>query len=176
MQLRPQDVLVALKLAVLPEDARPTYASLAASLGMSASEVHAAVKRAKAARLVFDWEDKIKGNKLALLEFAIHGIKYAFPAERGGMSLGIPTAYAAPPLSSEIVPDKDPPPVWPSANGSIRGISLQPLAKHAPEASQRDPKLYKLLTLIDAMRMGTARERELAAKHLTDSLRMPRPS
>jgi DNA-binding Lrp family transcriptional regulator len=108
MELRPQDVLVALKLAVLPEDARPTYASLAADLGMSASEVHAAVKRAKAARLVFDWDKKLRGNKLALLEFAIHGVKYAFPAERGGMVRGIPTAYAAPPLSADIVPDRIP--------------------------------------------------------------------
>jgi hypothetical protein len=176
MELRPQDVLVALKLAVLPGDVRPTYAGLAADLGMSASEVHAAVKRAKAARLVFDWDGKLRGNKLALLEFAIHGIKYAFPAQRGGIALGIPTAYAAPPLAGEIIPDKAPPPVWPSAKGSVRGVTLQPIAKYAPEASQRDPKLYKLLTLIDAMRMGTARERELAAKHLSDSLKIARPS
>lgn len=170
MQLRPQDVLVALKLAVLPEDARPTYASLAASLGMSASEVHAAVKRAKAARLVLNFGENLRPNRIALLEFAIHGLKYAFPPHFGPVTLGIPTAYAAPPLSTQILPDKDPPPIWPSAKGSVRGVTLEPFAKHVPVAAQNDPKLYELLALIDATRIGRARERELAARYLKKHL------
>ncbi len=47
--LKPQDLLVALKLA-LPGQKPAPYAELAEALGMSASEVHASVGRLKAAR------------------------------------------------------------------------------------------------------------------------------
>ena len=50
--LKPQDLLVLLKLIVAPSPAAPwTYASLAASLHMSSSEVHAALGRAAHAGL-----------------------------------------------------------------------------------------------------------------------------
>lgn len=166
MELRPQDVLVALKLAVMPENVRPTYAGLASDLGMSASEVHAAVKRAKAARLILNFGENLRPNRIALLEFSVHGLKYSFPPQFGPIALGIPTAYAAPPLSGEICPDKDPPPAWPFSKGSIRGMTLLPFTRYAPAASQKDPMLYELLALIDAIRMGRVRERELAATHL----------
>lgn len=173
MQLRPQDVLVALKLAVLPPDHRPTYAGLASSLGMSASEVHAAVQRAKAARLILNFGDGLRPNRVALLEFVLHGLKYAFPPQFGSLALGIPTAYAAPPLAAHIVPDQDPPPIWPHPQGSVRGITLKPFSKHAPHAAHNDPKLYELLTLIDALRMGRARERDFATQHLSTLLQAP---
>lgn len=53
MQLKPQDFLVALKL-VSWRDQRWTYAQLAQTLGLSASEVHAAVKRGIHAGLLLD--------------------------------------------------------------------------------------------------------------------------
>src|SRR5262245_31279914 len=115
MELRPQDVLVSLKLAVLPAAERPTYAGLASALGMSASQVFAAVKRAKTAKLINELDSRLRVDRRALLEFVVHGLKYAFPAERGALSRGMPTSYAAPPMSNEFVPDSDPPPVWPDA-------------------------------------------------------------
>ena len=48
--LRPQDLLVLLRLSLV-EDAAPGYAELAADLGLTASEVHAAVARAVLAKL-----------------------------------------------------------------------------------------------------------------------------
>ena len=51
MQLKPQDLLVTLKLAVLPDQAW-RYAGLADSFGMGQGEVHAAVKRALQAGLL----------------------------------------------------------------------------------------------------------------------------
>jgi len=48
--LRPQDVVVLMRLS-LGREAIPTYAALAAELGMTASEVHAAIERAVAAQL-----------------------------------------------------------------------------------------------------------------------------
>lgn len=53
MNLKPQDFLVALKLLALGEQ-HWTYARLAHELGLSASEVHAAVQRALAAGLLLD--------------------------------------------------------------------------------------------------------------------------
>ncbi len=48
--LRPQDLIVLFRLA-LEHGPAPTYAALAAELGMTASEVHGAVERAIAAQL-----------------------------------------------------------------------------------------------------------------------------
>jgi len=77
--LKPQDVVVLLKLVVTWEGW--TYPSLAESLGMSASEVHAAVARAKQSGL-YDEHRRMPNNK-ALAEFIVHGLRYVFPAERG---------------------------------------------------------------------------------------------
>ncbi|MFN5220921.1 MAG: hypothetical protein ACK5FE_08470, partial [Cyanobacteriota bacterium] len=48
--LRPQDLVGLLRLALDPGPA-PTYAALGAELGLTASEAHAAVERAVAAKL-----------------------------------------------------------------------------------------------------------------------------
>jgi hypothetical protein len=61
----------------------------------------------------------------------------------------------------------DPIPVWPDAAGEARGESFLPLYPSAPAASRADPKLYQCLSLIDALRGGRARERNLATEHLT---------
>ena len=96
MILKPQDIVVALKIFGYGQT-RPPFAQIATDLAMSQSEVHGAVKRAKAARLLHGPETFDRPNVSALEEFLIHGVKYAFPAERGGPSRGIPTSYAAPP-------------------------------------------------------------------------------
>lgn len=64
---------------------------------MSLSEVHAAVRRALAARLYDDM--RRMPIREALQEYLIHGVKYACPPDRGGPTRGIPTSYAAPPLN-----------------------------------------------------------------------------
>jgi hypothetical protein len=161
MQLKPQDLVVALKLAIAGE---MTYDQLAASLSLSKSEAHGAVKRAKAAGLLLAGR---RPNRHALLEFVLHGARYAFPAVRGRMTRGMPTAYAAPPLSELIQPGSDPIPVWPDAEGEARGELFEPLYRFAPAAARVDAKLYQCLSLIDALRGGRARERNLANEHLT---------
>ena len=160
--LKPQDLLVALKLLTAAEDDR-TFPRLAASLGMSASEVHASVKRAVASGLVNP--EARTARKAALLEFLVHGVRYAFPPERTRVTRGVPTSHAAPPLSAYFAAD-DLPPVWPYAEGTSRGEGLAPLYRSAPEAALRDPQLYELLVLVDAMRAGRARERKLASDEL----------
>lgn len=171
MILKPQDVVVLLKLVALGD--RPwTFQRLAVELSISQSEVHAAVNRAVAARLMSDSASST-GRPLQrqLLEFLVHGVKYAFPPERGELTRGVPTGYAAPPLNSQIVGSNEPPPVWPYAEGNTRGYALAPLYRTVPEAALRDPELYQLLALVDAIRDGRARERSLAEKALEKRLR-----
>jgi hypothetical protein len=166
MILKPQDVVVLLKLVALA-DSGWTYQRLANELSLSPSEAHAGVRRAVAARLMTDAKSAT-GRPIheALKEFLLHGVKYAFPPERGELTRGIPTGYAAPPLNREIARGNDPPPVWPHAQGRVRGYALKPLYKSVPLAAERDPALYEWLALVDAIRDGRARERALAEREI----------
>lgn len=161
MQLNPQDLVVAIKLALEPG---LTFQELAQTLCLSVSSVHRSVTRAKAAGLLL--ADR-QPNRHAILEFVLHGVRYAFPAERGRQTRGMPTAHAAPPLSGLIHAGTDPLPVWPDPEGEARGESFKPLYKGAPAAARADSKLYECLSLIDSLRGGRARERTLAKEHLT---------
>lgn len=164
MVLKPQDVVVLLKLALLSDEARWSYKTLAATLGMSPSEVHAAVRRATHAGLMNAAHRR--PNRAALEELLVHGVRYVFAAERGGLTRGLPTAHAAPALAGEFVPDDDLPPVWPDPDGTVRGESIEPLYPSVPRAARADERLYEGLALIDAIRIGRARERKLAAQRL----------
>lgn len=168
MQMKPQDILVLLKLIHLSDGW--TYRSLATELFMSVGEVHNALNRAEHAQL-FDAEHR-RPRIQALEEFLIHGIKYVFPAERGSITRGIPTGYAAAPLNKEIVAsDNDQPPIWMDPEGKVRGYKLSPLYESAPKAAKIDRRLYELLALVDAIRDGRARERKLAESYLHNLLR-----
>ena len=147
---------------------RPPIAQLASDLWLSPSQVHASLKRLGRSRLI---EAQTSRPVLrAVEEFLIHGVKYAFPAQRGEATRGMATAHAAPPLKAQIV-ESDLPPVWPDAEGEVRGVTLEPLHKAAPKAARKDPTLYELLALIDAVRDGRVRERQLAEKELSARLR-----
>ncbi len=86
------------------------------------------------------------------------------------MIRGMPTASAAEPLSHEMT-HEEPIPVWPFEQGSKRGYSFLPLYKKAPLAALKDPELYQLLALVDALRDGGVRERELAKRELLARLK-----
>jgi hypothetical protein len=170
--LKPLDIVVLLKLSLL-EGERPPYLQLANELHLYPSEVYASIKRVRASHLVQGPELKDRLNRSALLEFLLHGIRYVFPAERGAMTRGVPTRYAASPLKQYLEQGKEPPPVWPYAEGLVRGYSFAPLHKNVPMAALADPHLYELLVLVDALRDGQARERELAVKELRKRLEGP---
>lgn len=167
--LKPQDLYVLLALAAWREESI-TYPQLAAFAELSMSEVHGALKRAEQARLLFFDAKRPTIIKAVFKEFLFHGAKYAFPPARGTMVGGVPTAYAAAPLNAQIAPSADPPPVWPSALGSVRGIGLTPLYPTVPTAALRSPALYENLALFDALRSGNARERALAQKLFEERL------
>jgi len=170
MSLKPQDVYVALKLVALGAR-RPSYSQLALDLAMSPSEAHASVKRLQASGLLHGPALQDRPNITALEEFLLHGLKYSFPAERGEMSRGVPTSYAAEPLRNLISMGDDPGPVWPYPEGKQRGVAFSPLYKTAPRAAVRDKPFYELLALADALRDGRVRERKLAEVELHRRLR-----
>jgi len=163
--LKPQDFYLLLAL-LARKDAAVSYPDLAAQTGLAPSAVHSALKRAAAARLLMFQERKPVLLRPQLREFLLHGAKYAFPPVWGTLTRGVPTAYAAAPLATIIVPSSDPVPVWPHAKGSVRGLSLAPLYPSAPEAAMKNSDLYALLALFDALRSGQARERNAATELL----------
>lgn len=169
MNLKPQDVLFLLKLVAMGKNPW-SFNGIASELAMSPSEVHAAAQRALAARLAIKEDDNIWPNIRNLEEFLIHGIQYVFVPERGEINRGMPTAHAAAPMKEKFVSSDEFVPVWPDPEGQVRGESFSPIYKSAPVAARKDENLYQLLALVDAIRGGRAREREIAKKELTKRL------
>lgn len=164
--LRPLDVAVALDLAL---SAQPTFAKMSDDLDISPSTAHQAVQRLLASGLIRKTSQGLLPNIAALEEFLLHGVRYAFPASRMRRQRGIPTAHAAPAMRETMDGETDPV-VWPSARGHVVGAAIEPLLKSAPEQAERWPALYDALTLVDVMRLGTARDREVAGQLLGSRL------
>lgn len=162
MPTKPQDVVVALLLAL--EKGKHTYADMAETLGMSASEVHAAVRRLKDTHLIDPENQRVQLR--ALRNFLVHGVPHAFPATMREVTRGMPTAWAAPALAEKISSSDQLPPVWPDPDGKIQGAAVEPLYSSVPKAARRNTALYELLALVDALRIGRARERSFAEKEI----------
>jgi len=160
--LRPQDVVVLLKVVIL-DNASWRMVDLASELCLSQSEISESLHRTWYANLLS--ESKREVFRDALLEFLIHGVRYAFPQRPGAMTRGIPTAHSAPPLSL-LIRSSSTVYVWPDADGTARGEAIEPLYPGVPKAARIDPLLYELLSLVDALRVGRAREANLAATEL----------
>lgn len=171
MDLKPQDLLVLLKVAAHPPQ-RWTYAALGEALAMSASEAHASVKRALASGLaVAPARGEWSPVRPSLLEFMVHGVRYVWPASAGPVKRGVPTAFGTEPLASQLTAPAGEAPVWAHPTGSAKGPTLSPLYRTAPHAALADPALHRLLALLDALRAGRARERALAATLLDAELK-----
>jgi len=162
--LRPVDVVVALHLVLRPEDGYETVADLLA-IGLGSG--HRSVRRLMAGGLVLPHRRAV--NRKALLDFLVCGVPHAFYAVVGAEAQGVPTAHAAPLLSEHI--ESAGRIVWPSVEGQVRGQGLIPLYEGAPGLVSREPELYGLLTLVDALRVGRARERRIASELLEARLR-----
>lgn len=169
MELKPQDIVVALKLVVLDGE-QCSMQKLGVLLGLSSSRIHESIHRLAGAKLISNRQNNYRPMRANLKEFIIHGVKYAFVPEIGEYTRGVPTAVFAPPLDSEFVASSEPPYVWPSAVGSVRGVAFSPLHKCVLKAIESDSKLYELLALVDAIRAGRARERKMAIDIIGEGL------
>lgn len=115
-------------------------------------------------------------NHHNLAEFALHGAKYAFAPERLPVGPGVPTSHAAPAFAG-VFADGHEPLVWPDAHGTVRGEGIEPLHPCVPGAALRDPALYELLALFDALRVGRARKANMASARLQKLIYpVPRPT
>jgi hypothetical protein len=161
MSLKPVDVVVVLSARLWATDAPWSYERLGAAVGVSALQAHAALRRLSLAGLYRERDRSLQVHAFA--GFAAHGIPYVFPASLGGPARGMPTAHAAPPLSEQLIGGS--PYVWAGAGG-IEGLAIEPLHPRVPEAAARDERLYGALALIDALRVGRVRERQLAVPAL----------
>jgi DNA-binding Lrp family transcriptional regulator len=168
--LRPQDILILLKLLLLGRDW--TYDQIARELGLSSSAVHRGIERVATAGLYRPESREV--NRAGLAEFLVHGVRYAFAADWGGEARGVPTAWAAEPLAKKLSSSGKNPPVWADPQGLVFGIALIPLDPRVPEVARRDEPLGELLALVDAIRIGGARERGLAAKEFEKRLKKSR--
>lgn len=199
MLLKPQDLLVALKLVALGNE-RWTYARLAKELGLSVSEAHAGVQRCLRSGLLVenatvdqadnaardallsrdiypvkpvrrrgpqanDAGNAVRPHDRLLAEFVIHGARFAFVPDRLPLSVGVPTSHSAPAFAGVFAPGGTEF-VWPHPNGQVRGQGIEPLHPNVPFAAMQDAKLYEMLALFDAIRVGRARERGMAIDRL----------
>lgn len=169
--IKPQDIVVLLKIASIGQWDL-TYEALATVTGISASEAHKGLKRAAAAQL-YD-ERRRRPMYRNLCEFVVHGVPYAFAVQAGPLGRGVPTSFAAPPLSGRFFFPEGGAPVWASATGDTRGPTVEPLYPSVPNVAPSSPDFYALLALTDAMRLGRARERQSAAEELEHRLRAER--
>ncbi|HJS46565.1 MAG TPA: hypothetical protein VJ773_01125 [Gemmatimonadales bacterium] len=128
---------------------------------MSPSVLHGAVRRLGLAGLLLPGTRQ--PNRSALLEFIEHGVRYAFPGTLGPVSRGVPTAHAGPDLAGTVVGE---PVVWASAEGASVGAAVAPLHPRADRLPELAPDVYAALALVDALRVGRARERTLAREAL----------
>lgn len=171
--LKPQDCIILIKLLAHPE---PNWSQrqLAKTLGISLSEINSGIKRlVEAGLLRKNAQGKLFPNIDAAQEFLISGIKFFFPAKLGEYTRGIPTSIAAPIFHDKIALGNDPIPVWPDIKGEKRGVALEPLYPSIVKSMREnpDPLFYEILVLIDAIRSGRPRERNIAAELLKEKLK-----
>ena len=165
--LRPADLLVLLGL--LKPALAPDWSvrSLAADLELPQAAVQRSLARLGETP-VYDPRRR-RVNRTAAEELFTRAVPYIAPAELGAPTRGMPTAWAAAPLS-EHISGNELPPVWPEARGKTRGLAVAPLHEGALRAARADPWLYGMLALIDGVRIGDARVRGVAADLLRERL------
>jgi hypothetical protein len=110
-------------------------------------------------------DNAVRPHAHNLAEFALHGAKYAFPAVKLPLVIGVPTSHSAPAFAGVFAPGSTDF-VWPHPNGSVRGVGVEPLHPSVPFAAMQDAKLYEMLALFDALRVGKGRERGMALERL----------
>lgn len=163
--MRPQDIVVLLKISTM-ENKRWLGKDLAMTLFISQSEVSESLTRSEYAGLLSN--DKRKLMRQSFVEFLEHGFKYTFPQRPGPVVRGMPTAHSAAPLNSIIHSNEIF--VWPDALGNDRGQGIEPLYSGVVKAAKVDSDLYQLLSILDSIRVGKVRDREIAINELKNRI------
>lgn len=165
--MRPQDIVVLARIITIKNNNWRNI-DLANSLQISPSEISEALNRCQIVRLIDLYKRNV--HLIAFKEFVIYGLKYVFPAEPGPIVRGIPTAHSAPPVNNSISLGNEFY-VWPFFNGNHRGQAIDPLYKTVPALAMEDTAFYELMALLDTIRLGRAREVNIAINALDGILK-----
>lgn len=157
-------------------DQRYSVRALAFETGISKSQVSLALQRNFEVGLAIrDREFGVpRTNTNGLFEFIAYGLRYVFPAKLGAVTRGVATSLAAPVLKGQLISTGEFTPVWSDAQGDTKGQAVVPLFKSVTYAIRKDDELYALLALVDAVRLGQPRERNLAIKMLEQRMGVAR--
>jgi hypothetical protein len=159
--MRPQDIAILVKIVSIGN--LPWQLSvLSNSLSISVSEISESLNRSRFAKLI-DYEKK-KINRNNLMEFLEHGVKYVFPQQPGTMIRGIPTAHSHPFIKKQFLSELAY--VWPDPKADVVGLSIEPFYPKQTQAAKEEPTFYKLMSLIDIIRVGKVREVRFAVQEL----------
>jgi hypothetical protein len=171
MELKPQDSLLAVKYWSLKRrGVGASVRGISEAIGISASEVSKGTKRLIASHLVVERSGSIYAEVGALLEWFCYGIRYAYPMESVGYGRGMATSWNCPVLDSEITAPI-PPFVWPFSGGDSEGVLIKPIHESVPLASRRDDNLYRVMSLLEAIRAGKPRELAIARDLLANIIK-----
>lgn len=159
--MRPQDIVILLK--IISKGNTPwRHQDLSNELFISQSEISESLNRNQFAGLIGG--DKKKVHRQSLLNFIEYGLRYVYPAKPGSMVNGIYTAHSHPFMQQQFKSEINY--VWPAERGPVRGLSIEPLYKEVVKAVILDENLYKMLALIDVVRVGRMRELQIAFEEL----------
>jgi len=159
--MRPQDVAILLKI-IVKGNQNWQYKDLASELYLSPAEISLSLQRSAEAGLINS--EKKKVHRQTLTEFIQYGLHVVFPVTPGGIVNGLYTAHSHPFMQQYFASENAY--VWPDVTGKDRGQSILPLYKDIVKAAILDAELYKILALLDIVRVGKVRELKIAMEEL----------
>ncbi len=163
--MRPQDVAILLKIISIGNHPWQLV-GLSNSLRISISEISESLNRSQLAGLI-DFKKK-SVNRQNLLEFLEYGVRYVFPQHPGSMVRGISTAHSHPFMKKKFQSEINY--VWPDNNSKTMGLMIEPFYPKQIEAVNEDDEYYKLLALVDVIRVGKVREIIYAVNELKKNI------
>ena len=166
--LRPLDIIIGLKIICNPGIGQ---VKLAEQLGLHQSQVSSSIKLLLERKLFWGSIRKLDPNFQGWEEL-LPMLKYIYPTQTGGITIGMPTSFGAAPLNSIMQSGDDLIPVWACGHCKTKGLRVEPLYPKIPDALVQFPDInfYELLTLVDALRIGTSRDQGYAKKLLHEKL------
>lgn len=168
--LKPFDIVLLVALVGLEKPARATFAEITRELDSNQPAIHRATSRLTAAGLLQRHRHGPLGphdysvNHRAMFEVLTYAVRYFMPVQLGAPARGLATAHAGPDLKDAIRAAG--PSVWPYLDGVDVGPSIEPLDPCVPHVATRHVSFYRLMSLVEACRVGRVRERKLAEDFL----------
>lgn len=160
--LRPIDLTVLAFLRSEYSDSSWTQMDVAVGLGIAQSSVHRALRQLEHSALLQDVRP--------FRELLVHAVRHVYPPELGAPARGVLTAHAHPSIAAEIQAGSAL--VWPLDAGEDFGPSIEPLHACVPGAALRHPRFYELMAIVDVLRVGRVRERQVATRRLDELLEL----